>query len=329
MAYLKGKNYIVGGLVILACLLGSENARAQDPEFTQFYANPLYLNPAFAGTNRCPRVSLNYRQQWLEVSNAFTTYSASYDQHVKALSGGVGVMVLSDQSGAGTIATNSASLVYSYQIPITRLFSIQAGAQVSYTEKSVDWGNLTFGDMIDPRRGFVYDSQELTGQEPVRYPDFSVGALAFSERYFGGFAVHHILEPNESFVDEESPLPRKYTVHGGAVIPVKVAGVEKGLFSPNLMYRHQAGTDQLNLGFYGTRGPVVGGLWFRHNFSNSDSFILLVGLYQSTFKVGYSYDITVSPLSNRTGGSHEISLTLQFNCRTKGPKWRTAQCPTF
>ena len=30
-------------------------AKAQDPEFTQYFANPLYLNPAFAGSARCPR----------------------------------------------------------------------------------------------------------------------------------------------------------------------------------------------------------------------------------------------------------------------------------
>ena len=28
---------------------------AQDPEFSQFYANPLYLNPALAGVTICPK----------------------------------------------------------------------------------------------------------------------------------------------------------------------------------------------------------------------------------------------------------------------------------
>jgi len=69
-------------LTVLFSLGISENLFAQDPEFTQFYANPLYLNPAFAGTARCPRVNLNYRNQWPAISGTYVTYSASYDQHL-------------------------------------------------------------------------------------------------------------------------------------------------------------------------------------------------------------------------------------------------------
>ncbi len=65
-------------------------ATAQDPQFTQFYANPLYLNPAFAGTARCPRVVMNYRNQWPALTGTFVTTSASYDQHVDGLNGWLG-----------------------------------------------------------------------------------------------------------------------------------------------------------------------------------------------------------------------------------------------
>ena len=56
------KRIVIPALLLLFAY--SENAFAQDPSFTQFYANPLYLNPAFAGTARCPRLNLNYRNQW-------------------------------------------------------------------------------------------------------------------------------------------------------------------------------------------------------------------------------------------------------------------------
>lgn len=53
--------------------------QAQDLQFTQFYANPLYLNPAFAGSVRCPRICMNYRNQWPNLSGTYVSYSASYD----------------------------------------------------------------------------------------------------------------------------------------------------------------------------------------------------------------------------------------------------------
>src|SRR3954467_1285541 len=76
---------------------------AQDPEFTQFYANPLYLNPAFAGVVRCPRFIMNYRNQWPGISGTYVSEHASYDQHIDAMSGGIGLMVMNDVAGAGGI----------------------------------------------------------------------------------------------------------------------------------------------------------------------------------------------------------------------------------
>src|SRR5438034_6204383 len=101
-------------LTILSLLaIGTVDLMAQDPEFTQFYANPLYLNPAFAGTARCPRICLNYRNQWPNISGTYITYSASYDQHFDKLAGGLGLLVTNDKAGQGTLTTTNASLMYS------------------------------------------------------------------------------------------------------------------------------------------------------------------------------------------------------------------------
>ena len=96
--------------LLLGLLLGvSITASAQDPQFTQFYANPMYLNPAFAGSARCPRVAINYRNQWPALKKTYITTSASYDQHFDMLNGGVGLMVMNDKAGEGTIATTNIS----------------------------------------------------------------------------------------------------------------------------------------------------------------------------------------------------------------------------
>ena len=315
--------------IALIVLVGwSENANAQDPQFTQFYANPLYLNPAFAGTARCPRAILNYRNEWPALSGTFVTYSASYDQHVDALQGGLGIIILQDRAGEGTLNTTTANLVYSYRFNVNRSFSIKAGFQAGYMQKKVDWEKLTFGDMIDPRYGFIYETSETQVSDTKGNLDISAGVLGFSKQYFGGVAVHHITQPKEGFiVTDEARLPMKITVHAGAIIPLDES--DDATVSPNILFQMQQDFIQLNLGVYVNKGPIVGGLWYRQAEKNSDSFIALVGFHHGMIKFGYSYDVTLSKLSNATNGSHEFSFQLQFECRPKKRKFRAISCPSF
>lgn len=309
-------------------LLGFQpiETHAQDPEFTQFYANPLYLNPAFAGTARCPRLVMSYRNQWPALSGSFVTTAASYDQHVDALSGGLGLIVMNDRAGKGTLTTTSVSGIYSYQQAISRTFSIKAGFQASYFQKSLDWSKLTFGDQIDPRKGFIYETADTPRGDNVSFVDFSAGILGFSENFFVGAAVHHLTEPNESLIVGTSPLPMKFTGHAGAVIPIeKRRRYSNSNISPNILYRRQGEFQQLNVGLYVNKGPLVGGLWYRFN----DSFIALIGIQTDVIRFGYSYDVTVSELTPATAGSHEVSMTIQFDCRPKRRKFRTISCPSF
>src|SRR3974390_955108 len=92
-------------ILLLPFFYFEETVLAQDPHFTQFYANPIYLNPAFAGSHRCPRVVFNYRNQWPNITGTFVTTSFSYDMRVEALSGGLGFHFLNDRAGIGTINT--------------------------------------------------------------------------------------------------------------------------------------------------------------------------------------------------------------------------------
>lgn len=314
------------GIGVSILTLNSIETKAQDPEFTQFYANPLYLNPAFAGTARCPRLVMNYRNQWPALTGTFVTTSASYDQHVETISGGLGLLVTNDRAGKGTLTTTTISGIYSYQQAISRKFSLKAGFQATYFQKSLDWSKLTFGDMIDPRKGFIYETQDIPRGGTVSNVDFSAGLLGFSEIYYVGVAVHHLTEPNESLIVGNSPLPMKFTGHAGAVIPIdKRRRYSESNISPNILYRRQGEFQQLNIGLYVNKGPLVGGIWYRFN----DSFIALIGIQTDVIRFGYSYDVTVSELTPATAGSHEVSMTIQFDCRPKRKKFRSISCPSF
>lgn len=309
-------------------LFGGLAALAQDPQFTQFYANPLYLNPAFAGTARCPRVALNYRNQWPALSGTFVTTSASYDQDVRGIMGGLGLLVTSDQAGKGTLNTTTVSGIYSYTQAVSRKFSIKAGFQATYFQKSLDWNKLTFGDQIDPRRGFIYATNDVPRGGKVGNADFSAGILGYTDVFFVGFAAHHLTEPNESLIVGTSKMPMKLTAHGGAAIPLGMRGKygeAKTKLSPNILYQQQAAFRQLNLGMYVDHGPIMAGIWYR----SKDAFIALIGFHTEHLKFGYSYDVTTSKLTTATAGSHEVSVTLQFDCKKKRRRVRTVPCPVF
>lgn len=330
-------------LFVLA--LTTLSTQAQDPMFTQFYANPLWLNPALAGVERCPRVISNYRNQWPQTVNGgvnYVTYAASYDQHVDALSGGLGFQVMNDQSGNRVFNNYYVSAMYSYNLPVNRKFSMRFGLQGTYIQKNLDWSQLTFGDMIDPRYGFIFQTQETPGQDNAKMADFSAGWLGYSQRFYGGIAVHHMTEPRETFLQgDETRLPRKYTVHAGWKIPLNKRFPKEGSISPNFLYMRQGNdlaanpnANKLFLGLYANKGPIVGGVWMRSNTGSiegfaTESFIMLFGLQTDYLRFGYSYDLTISRLTNDTGGSHEVSLAFLFDCRPKRTKFRYIDCPKF
>ncbi|MEZ4721032.1 MAG: type IX secretion system membrane protein PorP/SprF [Flavobacteriales bacterium] len=304
----------------------SISSQAQDPAFSQFYANPIYLNPALAGSAQCPRVILNYRNQWPGIPATYVTYAASYDQYVDGIQGGIGLQAYHDRAGSGIINTTSASGIYAYQLPVTRNMSVKASMQATYYNRSIDWDQLTFGDQIHQRYGFIYQTAENPIQQNVNKLDLSTGFLAFSQRLYAGLAVHHLTQPNESFFpNSESRLPRKYTAHAGALIPMDKTDEGIGSISPNFIYQYQGGFNHYNMGLYINRGPITGGVWYRWK----DALIFLVGLYTDAFRFGYSYDVTVSRLGTQTWGSHEISVTMMFPCKPKRRKFRQMQCPKF
>jgi type IX secretion system PorP/SprF family membrane protein len=317
------KIYTVVLLVVL-----SFSAKAQDPQFTQFYANPIYLNPAFAGSYGCPRFNANYRNEWPSLSSNYVTYSVSYDQYFKNISGGIGIIAMHDQQGTGTIYTSMLGFIYSYHLKVNRKFSMLFGARAAMFNKYLDWDKLTFGDMIDPRKGFIYETGDVPRGGSRYFFDASAGFVGYSKNFFFGGAVHHLNMPNESMIVGESRLPMRFTGHMGAKIDLgsKSQYTNKTSIMPNIIYQYQNGFQELALGTYIRYTAFTAGVWYR----NLDAFILSIGVSTDRFKLGYSYDVTVSKLNNGvSGGSHEVSLGIMFNCKDKPVTFRTISCPSF
>jgi type IX secretion system PorP/SprF family membrane protein len=266
------------------------------------------------------------------MSGNYVTSSAAYDQHIPSISGGLGLIVMNDRAGRGTLSTSRISGIYSYQQAVSRKFSIKAGFEATYFQKALDWSQLQFGDMIDPRKGFIYTTQDQPRGGKVSQVDFSAGIIGFSKKVYFGFAAHHLNEPNESLVVGLSRLPMKLTAHFGALLPLDGdARYASAFISPNILYRRQGEFQQMNVGGYVSKGPIVGGIWYRGILGTQyrDAFIVTLGIQSDVIKFGYSYDVTVSDLTPATGGAHEVSMALNFDCRAKRVKFRSPPCPGF
>jgi type IX secretion system PorP/SprF family membrane protein len=325
-------------LIAVALLLTHAwSAQAQDPHFTQYYANPLYLNPAFAGVKQCPRVTTNYRNQYPTLG-VYQTFSASYDQYVDGLNGGIGVLIMQDEAANGDLSLTEASGIYSYHLKVNRDFMLLFGAQATFRQRSLNWNNLTFPDMIDPFFGFVKPTNEIRPDETtVQQFDLSFGMLGFTENFYIGASAHHVTQPNEAFLST-STLPIKVTAQAGATIPLgrkRLYNELDNLLIPNVVYQTQGGAHHMTLGMSFNRGVLTGGLGYRQALgvvsTNPDALIAIIGIAPNDvpWKFGYSYDYTISALGNALGGAHEVSLSYQFPCRSRRTRYSEVKCPKF
>ena len=117
-------------LLIFGMLVMIGGLKAQDPIFSQYYAAPLQINPAFAGNAYAPHFAFNYRNQWPSLK-AYVTYAASYDQYIPHLNTGVGILLLTDDAGDGLIRTNKAAGVFGYRLQLNQNWFIKLGAEVA------------------------------------------------------------------------------------------------------------------------------------------------------------------------------------------------------
>ncbi|HKJ43805.1 MAG TPA: PorP/SprF family type IX secretion system membrane protein [Sunxiuqinia sp.] len=288
----------------------------QDAEYSQFYANPLYLNPGFTGTSSQTRLVMNYRNQWPQKGNTFVNYSVSFDRYSSKLSGGFGFQIQNNVESNGLVETSSAYGFYAHHIKIDDRFFMDAGLQAGIVYKKLDYGNLIFPDMIDQITGETTSiSLEQPENESLVYPDFGLGALGQYDAFFFGISLMHLSQPDESiFVgDQKGKRPMRLTIHAGS----RTHRLHRGLLSkeftlsPNIIYQQQGSFKQINFGMYMLEKSLAGGIWYRQNLGiQPDAVMIMLGVMRKSFKIGYSFDYTLSKLANYSTGSHEISLSL-------------------
>lgn len=288
--------------------------KGQDPEFSQSYANPLYLNPAFTGTNAIPRIIMNYRNQWPRQGSTFTTYNLTFDKFINSTTGGIGFRTTYDRQLNGVINSLSSSFIYSEHFFLDEGVFFSMALESGFIYKQFNTSGLIFPGMIDQGTGAIIGTYPFPTQNGEKLiPDFSFGTVAQYDDYYLGIAIHHLTSPDQSIFqgDQTGKLPRKFTLHAGA----KSHEFHRGLLSkeftlsPNLIYQQQGGFKQLNLGIYMKEDWLTFGLWYRNNISyRPNSMTAMIGYQTEKFQFGYSFDFSFSDVAAYGNGAHEISM---------------------
>ena len=303
-------------------LLAVYNLDAQDPIYSQYYTAPLQLNPAFAGNTDYPLFHANYRLQWPSIAQAYTTYSASYDQYFEKTKSGLGFHVLSDDAGNGILKTVKLSGIYSYRILFANDYNLKIGLEAGYIQSRLDWNKLIFSDQLDPATGVITSGGSVipsTEDQPEQLStgifDISSGILLYNPLYYVGISFKHLNNPQNSLLGGSSGfigLPTRISLHGGMQINFDRGNKkdEGSFISPNVLLLKQGGFYQMNVGSYGSFKNLLLGIWYRTTFNNSDAVIFTTGAKLETIKLQYSYDYTISELGLNTGGTHEISIKM-------------------
>jgi type IX secretion system PorP/SprF family membrane protein len=316
--------------LIFVCTLLFLNATvgiAQDPHFSQYFASPVTLNPANAGTfDGTLRVAANYRTQWWGVGNPFTTATISAEGFMlrnrmrEANKLAFSLTALNDASSAGALKSTylSAGLAYHLALDENGDNTIGLGFTATYAQKRLDYSKLTFASQF-MSGGFntnIASGEGFAGTNS--YTNFNVGSMYQfkndnAKGYFGIAACNFLDEKLSfnKFAGYQENIAMRYTVNAGFTKTT----FNEDAYSFSANYNLQAGaTDAMIGGAYSwlfknneyQNNYFTAGAWYRVD----DAVIPYIGLTWSDMQLGFSYDIITSnsKLNTPKNGSMEVSL---------------------
>lgn len=259
--------------------------RGQDPAFSQFFANRMYLNPAYAGFDPGMQISLNYRDQWFGlpdgdlsgVNRAYRTINLSIESQlpcflgVEDLNVGTGLTVFRDAAGAAPLVTQGVSWALSYEQPLLRSLDnglkrldMRIGIQTALMQHRLRGDRFIYSDQLDPVIGLIDPATRLNLNSRI-FPNLNAGFLirGYANAWGGkketlftlGLNIANINEPNQALdgITETAILPMRITLHGGFTYRItRFKGVVAPLYlAPQFRWDRQV-DGKLNLITFGS-----------------------------------------------------------------------------
>lgn len=321
------KNLFVLMLLALG-LMAPRLAQAQvDPHFSQYYAYPMWLNPALTGVvDGDYRATVNYRNQWAAIGTPYSTAGFSIDAPTSK-NIGVGAKLINMSAGdAGYNYFNFMASV-SYQgvkFGKNQTQHIVFGLQGGLTSRKVDPTKFQTGMQYVPGLGFdpsMYSGETLTKTHSNEF-DAAAGVVYYDGNPdhqfnpFAGVSVTHLTQPNDRFLTDGKShiLPARYLVHGGLRIRVD----ERFAITPHFMVLKQGTGEEKFVGVYGQYKVsqevyVLGGISDRFR----DAVVPFVGFHFKNALLGLSYDANTSKLNRLTNGVNTFEISISYISRKK------------
>lgn len=323
--------------LLLILLVG--NISAQDVNFSQFFNNPVYLNPGLTGNTTCKfRLGLNYKSQFRTISQPYVTINAFADGKLKDNPAkgdvlGGGVIVYNDNAGIGNLSTTKALVSSAYHKMLSKGKTSQylsLGVSAGIVQKTLDGGVFTWNTQWTSEgfdKGINPGEPGLNnGQFPnVSFLDLNAGVVYSISTddnigMQGGFSLGNILGVKETFLeDQENTRGRKPTIFFNGFFGVS----DEITVMPGFMYTNQRGANELvigsNISFQVDKSDfyLVGGLWARNLRDISPS----IGFESKGISMLLNYDFNITPdLSVAAQSRRGIELSIIYSPVCKDPK---------
>lgn len=295
----------------------------------------MYMAPSFAGATESSRVTFSTRSQWFGVSGrgaVYTTYLAAFDHYLQHFNSGIGGVFVQDRAGSANFGMTEGTLLYSYNFRIFHTWYVRPGVSFTYGEYGLDNSEIKYSLDVIPDYSNEIDHQEI---DKLRYFDANASVLVYTNKLWFGATAAHLLSPDmesDNFVSDKST---GITLFGGGEIIKKSRLLNPVDETLNLagQVRWYNTQKQFDIGLYWYKHPLILGAWYRGipvvNSHRGDAVIVLIGVKNSWFYLGYSYDFTISNLLSSSQGSHEISFNIKFTTPERKEKRGAVPCPHF
>lgn len=319
------KKYFSISLIVFGVLLHGKAISQVDPHSSQYYMNPLYLNPASAGVfDGDYRVSGVYRNQWRNITDAFSTVALTGEFKTnKNINFGINILNQSAGDAGYNFLNGYLSIAYT-GVRFGNNQHISLGLQAGFINRRIDPAKFKSGDQWNPITGYNpgNPTSDIFITNSSTSFDAGAGLLYYDGRtdrkanIYAGFSAFHISRPKDPFTDaaNKKEIPVRYAVHAG--ISLILSDVVTAV--PNLLYMRQGNAEEKMVGAYiQLNAKTDVDFLIGANYRYKDAIAPFAGFTYKHFTVGLSYDANTSDLGKMVNNANNFELTLSFTGKKK------------